>query len=106
VSNRAKDQTRYPVRARFIVAWETALRPATLNRLRAPVHYRRGQEVLVIENDIDKARFRRELPLGAETRAALDRVCPEVGILFGEHDYRRLLREAAIRAGVGSHVVS
>jgi hypothetical protein len=32
VSSQAKDKTRYPVRARFIVAWETALRSATLNQ--------------------------------------------------------------------------
>ena len=30
-------------------------------------------------------------------------VCPQVGIIFGEHDYRRLLREAATRAGIERH---
>jgi hypothetical protein len=32
--------------------------------------------------------------------AALDSVCPEGGRLFGEHDYRRLLRLAATAAGI------
>jgi integrase len=103
LSNRWKHKGCYLVRARFVVAWETALRPATLNKLRAPDHYRKGAQLLLIENDTDKARFGRELPLSGAARAALDRVCPDVGLLFGEHDYRRILREAATRAGIEKH---
>lgn len=87
----------FPVRARFIVAYETALRPATLDALSVPEHYSRGAETLVITDEIDKARFGRTLPLTAVARAALDSVCRpgRVGLLFGDHDYRWQLRKAA-----------
>jgi hypothetical protein len=49
---------------------------------------------------VDKNRFGREVPLSEAARAALDQVCPDVGLLFGSHDYRRLLREAAKAAGI------
>jgi site-specific recombinase XerD len=93
----------YPVRARFVVAWETALRPETLNQLRAPDDYRRGEVALLVRDDADKARYGRELPLSMEARAALDSVCPEVGAIFGEHDYRAQLRKAARAAGIPEH---
>ena len=85
----------YPVRARFEVAWETGLRPATLEALRAPEDYRKGGAVLVIRDEADKARFGREVPLTDGARAALDRVCPDEGPIFGHHDYRDTLRKAA-----------
>jgi integrase len=90
----------YPVRARFEVAWETALRPATLNRIRAPEDYRKGADTLIIREEADKARFGRDLPLSARARAALDSICPEVGLIFGDHDYRVPLARAATRARI------
>jgi site-specific recombinase XerD len=91
----------FAVRARYEIAWETALRPATLDKLRAPDDYRRGATTLVIRDEIDKTRFGRELPLSARARAALDAVCPEAGgLIFGEHDYRKILRAAAVAAGI------
>lgn len=93
--SRARKGLRYPVRARFRVAWETALRPFTLDCLSVPENYTRGASVLVITDDIDKARFGRELPLTTAARAALDGVCPERGRIFGRHDYRFQLRSAA-----------
>jgi integrase len=87
-------------RARFTLAWETALRPETLNRLQAPEDYRPGASTLVIRDEADKARFGRELPLSLAARAALDSVCPDVGPIFGEHDYRGPLRKAALAAGI------
>jgi hypothetical protein len=33
----------------------------------------------------------------------IERAAAEAGRLFGEHDYRRLLREAATRAGSDKH---
>jgi hypothetical protein len=65
------------------------------------VHYRRGQEVLIIENEVDKARFDRELPLGTESRDALDRACPQVGIIFGEHDSFARLRLELVSNAIG-----
>lgn len=88
-------QRAFPIRDRFVVSRETALRPATLNKLSAPEHYSRGRETLTITDSIDKARFGRELPLSEAARAALDRVVPERGLIFGRHDYRKHLKRAA-----------
>jgi hypothetical protein len=76
----------YPVRARFIVAWETALRPRTLAKLEAPTDYRKGAATLRIRDEVDKNRFGRELPLSTAGRAALDSVCPDKGLIFGSHE--------------------
>jgi integrase len=92
--------TRFAVRARFRVAWETALRPSTLDRLSAPEHYRAGASELVVADDIDKARFGRTLPLTDAARRALDSVVGKAGLVFGKHDYRPYIRAAATRAGL------
>jgi len=93
----------YPVRARFIVAWETALRPRTLAKLEAPTDYRQGEATLRIRDEVDKNRFGRELPLSTAARAALDSVCPAKGLIFGSHDSIMLLRRAAKAAGIDSY---
>jgi integrase len=92
---RLRGAGRFPVRARFILAWETGLRPSTLDRLRVGEHYTRGAAELVITDAIDKARFGRTVPLTAAARAALDSVLPESGLVFGRRDYREYVREAA-----------
>jgi integrase len=79
------------------------LRPQTIDQLRAPDDYRPGNRSLLIRDEVDKNRFGREVPLSAAARAALDQVCPEVGLLFGSHDYRRLLRVAANEAGIDEY---
>lgn len=84
----------FPVRARFILMHETALRPAALDALSVPEHYSRGASSLLITDEIDKARFGRELPLSSAARAALESVC-RPGVLFGSHDYRHHLGIAA-----------
>ncbi len=90
----------FPVRARFIMAWETSLRPATLDKLSVPDNYRRGSTCLTITDNVDKSRFRREVPLSEAACAALDSVCPEKGFIFSAHDFRTLLRAAAKAAGI------
>ncbi|HKO49980.1 MAG TPA: hypothetical protein VJV79_19750 [Polyangiaceae bacterium] len=85
----------FVVRLRFVFAFETALRPETLNCLKVPDHYIRGAAKLNITDDIDKARFGRVVPLTEEARAALDAICPDSGLIFGDHDYRDQLRKAA-----------
>jgi integrase len=85
----------FPIRARFILEFETTLRPATLSELSVPENYQPGARGLTITDEIDKSRFGRELPLTEEARAALDAVCPEQGVIFGEHDYRDALKKAA-----------
>jgi len=96
------DQPSFPIRARFVVAFETALRPATLDALSVPEHYSRGSSTLTITDDIDKARFGRVLPLTPAARAALESVCrPGIaGPVFGSHDYRWQLRKAAKAVGL------
>lgn len=95
-----KGRKGFPVRARFIVAWETGLRPATLDEIRAPEDYRRGARRLKIRDEADKARFGREVPLTPEARAALNSVLGEPGLIFGKHKYRDLLKEAGRAAGL------
>jgi integrase len=85
----------FAVKPRFVVAYETSLRPSTLSALSVPEHYTRGALALTITDGIDKARFGREVPLSAEARAALDAVVPEAGLIFGKHDYREQLKKAA-----------
>jgi len=85
----------FPVRGRFVVAYETALRPATLDALSVPQHFTKGAASLTITDEIDKARYGRSLPLSEEARAALDAIVPERGLIFGCHDYRDQLKKAA-----------
>lgn len=89
---------RFPIRARFLVAYETSLRPSTLDRLEAPRHYRRGAASLHVTADIDKAHWERDVPLTPAARRALDAVAPEAGLIFGSHRYDEHIREAAIEA--------
>lgn len=91
---------KFAIRARFIVAYETGLRPATLDKLMVPDHYKRGRDHLWLDPGIDKARFGREVPLSPRARAALDEACPDVGLIFGRHDYRSEWRKAAKAAGL------
>jgi hypothetical protein len=97
---------RYPIRARFAFAWETALRPSTLERLSAPGDYQRGARALQIRDEADKADYGRELPLTERARAALDSVCPMAGLIFGEHKFAVPLRAAAKAAGIDAHRAS
>jgi site-specific recombinase XerD len=90
----------WPVRARYVVAYETTLRPETLDCLSVPEHYTKGATHLSIADEIDKARFGRELPLTATARAALDAIAPEKGLIFGRFTNRKLLRKAAAAAGI------
>lgn len=85
----------FPIRARFLVAYETGLRPSTLDALQAGVHYRRGAATILLTPEMDKNRWGREVPLSQAARDALDAVCPEEGPIFGSHDYREHLASAA-----------
>lgn len=85
----------WPVRARALVAYQTSLRPKTLDVLRVPENYSRGSKTLRLTDSQDKEAFGRELPLTAEARKVLDSVCPDVGLIFGKHRLDPYLREAA-----------
>ncbi len=85
----------FPVKARFIVAYETGLRPELLDLLSVPEHYRRGADGIQITRSLDKGRWARRVPLSKRAQTALDRVCPADGTIFGKHDYRTPIRQAA-----------
>lgn len=85
----------WPVRARFVVAYETTLRPATLDALSVPEHYTKGARYLRLEAVNDKGRYERMVPLTRAAQRALSSVCPEAGPIFGRHDYRDALEKAA-----------
>jgi hypothetical protein len=68
---------RWAVQRGHLAKWETALRPQTIDQLRAPDDYRRGSESLLIRDEVDKNRFGRELPLSDAAREALNQVCPD-----------------------------
>lgn len=102
VSLRARHGRRFPVRARFVLMAETGLRPATLDALEVPKHWRPGQADLAITADIDKARAARKLPLTTRAIAALE-AAHELnggaeGLIFGEHDYRTVVERARLAA--------
>lgn len=94
-----KKQERFRVRDFFVVLWETALRPATVERIAVPDHYTKGADALVLYDDADKARHDRGVPLTDAARAALDRSCPESGTIFGAHAWREYLGPAAKKVG-------
>lgn len=95
-AGKIRGSRRFHVRARFIVAWETGLRPSTLDRLRTPEHYVVGSRTLRIEDAIDKARFGREVPITERCARALDAVIGDrVGLIFGRHDSRDYVAAAA-----------
>lgn len=45
-------------------------------------HYSRGAATLTLTDEVDKARFGRELPLSQEARQALDAIRPESGPIW------------------------
>jgi|GEM_PF-3487902 len=92
--SRSRRTAPFPVRARFLVAYETGLRPSTLDQLEAS-DLDRAQRVLRIRNPADKNAYGRSLPLTDAAYEALVSVCPTQGLIFGEHDYRSVLEETA-----------
>ncbi len=88
---------KWPLRARFLFAWETGLRPATLDRLSVPENFRRGTAELVLTDEGDKARFGRTVPLSDVARNVLERFCPEAGLIFGAHCFDKHLKHAAAK---------
>ena len=101
----SKKVDRFPIRARFIVQYETGLRPSTISALRVPEHWHPGSAVLVITPEIDKIRHPRTVPLTAAAVASLAAVAPAEGLVFGDHDYRdhvALAARAALPAAVAA----
>jgi integrase len=94
-----KDRKRFAVRARFVVAYETGLRPATLDELHLGWHWVVGADFLTIPDEHDKTRFGRDVALTPAAKQALHDTVKALGIvggdrIFGEHDYRTYLKAA------------
>lgn len=96
--SRKRDAVPYPVKARFVVGYETGLRPALLDVLSVPENYAKGRTYLRVPDEQDKTGDGRIVPLTPKARRALDSVATKAGIIFGEHDYRVQIRKAALVA--------
>ena len=107
VGDRALERKAYPVRDRFVFAYETGLRPGTVKRLVWGDWL--GNE-LRIRPEVDKIRFGRVVPLTEVARLALARVFdtskahgrsvdPKAPI-FGAHAVTRILNVAGRAAGL------
>ncbi len=92
-------RTHYPVRDLILFIWETALRRKTVQQLRCPEHWQPGSTTLRIADDIDKARFGRDVELSEVAQAVLTRHCDGDGLIWGAFDCRPALRNAARDAG-------
>lgn len=103
----------YPLRARMEWAYETGLRPATIDRIEIPRHWAPGRRVLELTADVDKARFARPVPLSSravellELRAAelrdlahAEGRSPWPAAVWGPVVARKHVVAAAARAGV------
>ena len=94
----------FAIRARFVVAYETGLRPALLDELAVPKHWRPGSTEILIERQHDKARFGRKVPITARCARALEETVLALGLkdgrIFGAHDYRNAVDRAAKAAGL------
>jgi len=113
-ATRSKSEPGFVVRARFEVMFDTTLRPETLNKLSVPANWTPGETVLRIADEDDKEGNGRTVPLTPRALAALKRVAPDAGPIFGKHKYWRYTGPAAAavlppgKAGVftGQHVRS
>jgi integrase len=97
----------FPCRDWMRFAFETGLRPSTVARLEAGLHWVRGAHVVTVTGDIDKGRNaaqegkEREVPLTKVARDILMKHAPKTGIIFGKangtpHDIRVQWKRAAI----------
>lgn len=86
---------KWPLRDRFAFAFETMFRPKTVGCLSVPEHWRPGMKHVVITDEIDKARFGREVDLSPEALRVLKKVAPKSGIVFGRHEFAKALKRAA-----------
>lgn len=107
VGKRARIKRPYPVRDRYVFAYEAGLRPATLDAL---VWLDWQGDTLNIRREADKVRYGRAVPLSEEARKALRRVqegrsargLPLGGMnpIFGKHRSGKTIAKAAKAAGL------
>lgn len=89
------DGRKWPVRDRFAFTWQTMLRPESIARIRTPEHWRPGSDQLELEDEDDKARWGRILDLSPEAVRILTRVAPKDGVVFGHHNFSKVLKRVA-----------
>ena len=103
---------RFPIRARIVLQYETGLRREALSLVEWTDW--KG-DTLEIRDEVDKARFGREIPLSETAVAALSAlrdqitqssnangVASAVGPIFGSHDYRASLKPLARSLGLAT----
>jgi len=89
---------RMPVKEWYTFMWATSFRLGTMARLRwEDVNWKRG--TIKVRAKADKRKYEREIPLTQEALNVLKSLWPGVGLIFGKHDYRDILRSAAVKAG-------
>lgn len=86
---------KWPIRDRFAFAFETALRPETINVLSVPENWQPGQTELVIHDEDDKAGYGRSVGLTPEALRILKEWAPETGLIFGRSVFTKVLKAAA-----------
>lgn len=92
---------RFPIRARFVVKYETGLREGLLDQLSVPEHWDPSNpSELRITRELDKMRYERVVPLTPRAIQALKSGVLGVGLVFGAHDYRAAVRAAALASGI------
>ena len=69
------------MRARYVFAWETGLRPSTISRLLMS-DYNRNTKTLHVRCYADKARFDRDLPLTPRAWNVIESSAPSAGPIF------------------------
>lgn len=90
----------YPVRARFMFAYETGLRPATIDAIEVGRHWTPGAAELRITRDIDKIRNERTVPLSPLALEILVANAPKTGRVFPPFVARKVILATCRRAGL------
>lgn len=95
-----RSATGYPVRARFMFAYETGLRPATIDAIEVGRHWTPGTAELRITRDIDKIRNERTVPLSTLALEILMANAPKTGRIFPPFVARKVILATCRRAGL------
>lgn len=101
LSQRKVRGRRFPVRARFIVARDTGLRPKTIDSLEGrDLIVSKGVLCLHIRKEIDKNRWDRVIDITPRVRAVLQSIKPEnpTDVFFGHHEWGKLFYKAVLEA--------
>lgn len=77
----------YPIRPRFVLQYEHALRPETVDKLASADHWRPGQETLILDPYAMKESEQSRKTLTPPAKEALEIVYRKPGLLFGKHKH-------------------